>query len=134
MVDRFPGGFGVRPFPGFPAESAFPVRVPAVDITKDEAGFTLTAELPGLTERDLEVSLTDNMLLIRGEKRGEKEQKDKGYTLSERSYGAFRRSFVLPDGVDAEGIEAAVANGVLTVTDPKTAASAARRIEVKAAA
>jgi len=134
LFDRFTSGFGMLPFPGFRSETTFSVPVPAVDITEDDASFKLSAELPGMTDKDIQVSVSGKMLLIKGEKKQEKEQKEKGYYLSERCYGEFQRTFALPEGVDAEKIEAAVANGVLTVTVPKNAQAAPKKIEVKAAA
>jgi HSP20 family protein len=134
LFDRFTSGFGILPFPSFRSESVFSAPFPAVDINEDEKSFKVTAELPGLTEKDVEVSLSGNTLVIKGKKEEEKEQKEKGYYLSERSYGEFQRSFILPEGVDAEKIEAGVAKGVLTVTVPKTAQAAAKKIEVKSAA
>ena len=134
LFDRFTGGFGIMPFPTFRSESTFSIPSPAVDINEDETSFKLSAELPGMTEKDIEVSVAGNTLVIRGKKRQEKEQKEKGYYLSERSYGEFQRSFVLPDGVDGAKIEANVAKGVLTVTLPKNPQAAPKKIEVKAAA
>jgi HSP20 family protein len=95
----------------------------------------VTAELPGMTEKEIEVAASDNTLALKGEKRVEKEQKDKNYYLSERSYGSFQRSFTLPDGVDRDKISADFAKGVLTITMPKTAKAkeAAKKIAVKAA-
>jgi HSP20 family protein len=89
--------------------------------------------LPGIQEKDLAVTVAGDTLVIRGEKRQEHEQKDKNYHYSERSYGSFRRAFVLPDGVDREKISADLSKGVLTVTLPKTAEAAkpAKKIEVK---
>jgi HSP20 family protein len=133
LFDRFTGGFGILPFPGFRADTVLGVPFPAVDITEDETSFKVSAELPGMTEKDIEVSLAANTLVIKGRKEEAKEQKEKGYYLSERSYGEFQRSFLLPDGADGDGIEANVAKGVLTVTVPKTAQAAAKKIEVKPA-
>jgi len=110
----------------------FSTPFPAVDINEDEKSFKVTAELPGMTDKDVEVSLSGNTLAIKGKKEEAKEQKDKGYYLSERSYGEFQRSFLLPEGIDPEKIEANVAKGVLTVTVPKTVQSVAKKIEVKA--
>jgi HSP20 family protein len=133
LFDRFTSGFGVLPFPGFRADTALGLPFPAVDITEDATSFKVSAELPGMTERDIEVSLADNTLVIKGKKEEAKEQKETGYYLSERSYGEFQRSFLLPDGTDGDKIEANVAKGVLTVTVPKTARTAAKKIEVKSA-
>lgn len=139
LFDRFAGGWGMPSFgrmfdlaPTFRTEVAMPL--PAVDITEDDGGYKITAELPGLEEKDVEVTLSDDVLTIKGEKSTETEKKEKNYHLSERSYGAFQRSFVLPVGVDADKIAASVAKGVLTVTVPKGAAAKPKTIEVKAAA
>ena len=134
LFDRFTSGFGFVPFPALRSETVFSVPSPAVAITEDDQSFKLTVELPGMPEKDVQVSLSGNTLIVKGEKRQEKEQQEKGYYLSERSYGEFQRAFALPDGVNAEKIEAAVANGVLTVTVPKNAQGAPKKIDVKAAA
>jgi HSP20 family protein len=96
-------------------------KVPAVDVTDTEKAYEITAELPGLDEKNVEVKLSNGVLTIKGEKKEEKEEKKKDYYLSERRYGSFQRSFSVPDGVDADKITASFKNGVLTVTLPKTA-------------
>jgi HSP20 family protein len=108
---------------------------PAVDLVEKEKEYEITAELPGMDEKNVEISVANGMLTIKGEKREEKEEKKKDYFLSERRYGSFRRSFRLPDGVDAGKIEAAIKNGVLKVTLPKTAEAQKpeKKIEVKSA-
>ncbi len=95
-------------------ESSFTVPVPAVDITEDDAGYKVTAELPGMSAKEIDVVLSDGMLTLKGEKKLETEQKEKNFCLSKRSYGSFRRSFTLPDGTDREKIPADLAKGVLT--------------------
>ncbi|HVZ08957.1 Hsp20/alpha crystallin family protein [Rhodopila sp.] len=109
------------------------MAVPAIDVTEDAESFKLTAELPGLTEKDVDISLADGMLTLKGEKKQELEQKDKSFYLSERSFGSFSRSFTLPETVNAEAITAAFDKGVLTVTLPKKAEAQAapKKIEVK---
>lgn len=92
---------------------------PAVDISESERAFRITAELPGMDERNIEVKLAGGVLTIKGEKPEETEEKEKDYYLSERRYGSFQRSFQLPEGVDADKIEASFKKGVLTVTLPK---------------
>ena len=104
--------------------------VPAVDIVEKDKAFEVTAELPGLSESDVDVKVADNRLVITGEKKEEHERDDKGYHLSERNYGSFMRSFSLPEGVDSGKIDATFKNGVLKVTLPKTA-GAARKPEKK---
>lgn len=109
-------------------------EVPAVDMVDKEGAYEITAELPGLDEKDIEVKLADGGLTIKGEKQEEKEEKKKDYYLHERRFGAFERSFRLPEGVDADKIEAKFLKGVLTVTLPKTpeARKAEKKIAVKA--
>ena len=143
LFDRFASGWGMpslrRMFEGEPAfryESLFSVPSPAVDIAEDEVGYKVMAELPGMSEKEIEVILSDSMLTLKGEKKAETEQKDKNFHLTERCYGAFQRSFALPEGVDRDKISAGFAKGVLTISMPKTATAkaAAKKIEVKAVA
>lgn len=108
---------------------------PAVDVVEREGAYEVTAELPGMDEKDIEVKLANGTLTIRGEKKEEREEKEKDYYLSERRYGTFTRAFKVPDGVDADKVEARFAKGVLTVSLPKTAEarSQEKTITVKAA-
>jgi HSP20 family protein len=109
-------------------------KAPAVDIVEKEKVYEITAELPGMDESNIDVKFSDGTLTIKGEKRDEKEEK-KNYCLSERRYGSFQRSFGVPDGVDADKIEANFKNGVLTVTLPKTeqAQKTEKKIAIKTA-
>ena len=124
--------FDLQPF--WSRESTW-AAAPAVDVAETEKAYEITAELPGMDEKNIEVKFADGLLTITGEKKEEKEEKKKDYYLSERSYGSFQRSFQVPDSVDADKIEATFKKGVLTVTLPKTAAAqkAAKKIDVKAA-
>src|ERR1051326_3592239 len=142
VFDRFGSGvevswmrhmFDLQPFGGY--QASLEVNVPAADVTEDDKAFMITAELPGLDEKNIEVSLSGKQLTLKGEKRQEKEEKDKNCYLSERSYGSFQRSFPLPDGVDTDKIAATFDKGVLTVTLPKTAEvqKQQKKIEIKAA-
>ena len=108
---------------------------PAVDIAESENGYEITAELPGMDEKNVEVKVSNGNLTIRGEKQEEKEEKKKDYYLHERHFGSFERSFEIPEGADADKIEANFKKGVLTVTLPKKpeAQKPAKKIEVKAA-
>jgi HSP20 family protein len=133
LFDRFTGGLGMLPPPSVRFDSAFNLPVPAVDITEDETSFKLSAELPGMTEKDIQVSLSGNMLTIKGEKHQEKDEKGKDYHLTERSYGEFRRSFVLPEGMSADKVTATFVNGVLTVTIPKATQQVAKKIDINPA-
>ena len=143
-VDRLFQDFGAddvwrRPFrslAGFERNLAQKlVASPAVDITESDKAYEITAELPGLEEKDIEVNIANGGLTIKGEKKVEREEKQKDYYVSERRYGSFERYFGLPDGVDADKIDASFKNGVLKVTLPKTAEAQqpAKKIEVKAA-
>ena len=93
--------------------------LPAVDITEKDNSFEITAELPGMDQKNIEVKLSNGSLIIKGEKKEEKEEKHKGYHLSERHYGSFERVFNLPKGVDADKIEASFSKGVLSLSLPK---------------
>jgi HSP20 family protein len=110
-------------------------KAPAVDIVDKGNAFEITAELPGMDESNIDVKFADGTLTIMGEKRDEKEEKKKEYCLSERRYGSFQRSFGVPDGIDADKIEANFKNGVLTVTLPKTpqAQRSEKKIAIKMA-
>jgi HSP20 family protein len=110
-------------------------KAPTVDIVDTDRAYEITAELPGMDESNIDVKFADGTLTIKGEKRDDKEEKKKGYYLSERRYGAFQRSFGVPDGVDADRIEAHFQNGVLTVTLPKTpqAQKTEKKIAIKKA-
>jgi HSP20 family protein len=121
---------------GFPALSNGGTAdlLPSMDVTETDKQIEITAELPGLEEKDVQVNVADNVLTIRGEKKAEKEEKDKAYRLVERSYGSFVRSLALPDGVNADTIKASIEKGVLKVTVPKPAPAQVKKIEVKTAA
>jgi HSP20 family protein len=117
-----------------PQQSGWSVS-PAFDLVEKDHEYEITAELPGIDEKNVDVKLTNHTLTIKGEKREEKEEKEKDYYLSERRFGSFQRSFRLPEGVDADKVEATFAKGVLTVKLPKTAEAknAGKKVEVKAA-
>lgn len=94
---------------------------PAVNVKQTDKGVEVTAELPGIDEKNVEVSLADNALTIRGEKKSEKEEKGEGWFISERSFGSFMRTIPLPVEVDEDKVSAQFRNGVLTVTLPAAA-------------
>jgi len=123
--------FSIEPF--WRREATW-ATAPAVDVAETDKAYEITAEVPGLAEKDLEVKLTSGALTIRGEKQEDKEQRKKDYYISERRYGAFERSFRLPEGIDTEKIDASFKNGVLKVVLPKTpeAQKAEKKIDVKA--
>lgn len=107
---------------------------PRVDVSEDDNAYEITAEMPGVEEKDIEVSVREDRLTLRGEKKSEKEEKKKDYHMTERSYGSFERSFRLPPDVDAGKIGAEFASGILKLTLPKTAEAKAkeRKIAIKA--
>jgi HSP20 family protein len=107
----------------------------SIDAVESDKAYEITAELPGMDEKNIDVEIADGTLTIKGEKQEEKEQKKMNYYLRERHFGAFERGFGIPDSVDADKIEAVFKNGVLTVTLPKKAEAQkpAKRVEVKAA-
>lgn len=117
---------------GAPAEQAL---APRLDIAESEKAFTISAELPGVDEKDLDVTVADGLLTIKGEKRSEAEEKDeaKNYHRVERSYGLYERRLTLPQDADQSKIDADFRNGVLTVTIPKSkaASEAVRKIAIK---
>jgi len=135
MFDRF--GNGLPYWPRWPrlfeAEPSANYSVPAIDVAESDKAFTVSAELPGMEEKDIDVSVTGDLLVIKGEKRQEREEKEQNYYVSERTYGQFQRAFTLPTGVDRDKIAAAFAKGVLTVTLPKSAEAQEqqKKIEVK---
>jgi len=103
-----------------------------VDTSEDDKAYHVTAELPGMSEKDVEVTFADNTLTISGEKKEEKEVREKDYHRRERSFGSFRRSFTLPAEVDEEKISAAFKDGVMTIELPKskTARKQAKKITI----
>ena len=105
--------------------------LPSVDVHELEHQITLRAELPGLAEEDVDLTVDKGRLTIQGEKRLEKEDTDGDYRRIESSYGSFYRSFPLPDSIDQNKIEARFDNGVLNVILPKTEEAQPKRIEVK---
>ena len=131
-IDRLFDDFS-RGFPSF-VGNGVSTLMPNMDVTETEKEIEITAELPGLEEKDVQINIADNLLTIRGEKKAEKEQKDKNYRLVERSYGSFERTLELPEGVNADAIKANISKGVLKVTVPKPAPAQAKKIEVKPAA
>ncbi len=106
--------------------------VPAVDVRETEKGWEMEVDLPGLSERDIEVKLDNNLLTIASKKEEQTEQKRNGYLLRERRNTTFRRSFVLPEEVDRQKIDAEFRNGVLKIAFVKTPAAQPKVIEVKA--
>ena len=116
VFDNFFRGFEMEPF-----ESRFSAFSPKVDLTENDKEIKVSVELPGMDEKDIDISLNKDALTIRGEKKEEKEQKGKDYYRMERSYGTFSRTIALPAEVETDKIEASLKKGVLTVTLPRSA-------------
>lgn len=123
LFDEFPTRRGLPDFEPFERFVFGSGTTPPVDFVEKDGEYEITAELPGLDEKSVEVKLSNGVLTIGGEKKDEREEKDKekGYYFSERRYGSFKRAFRMPEGVDAEKIAASFDKGVLTVKLPKTA-------------
>lgn len=130
-IDRLFDDF-TRGFPTFSGNGAAGL-MPSMDVSETDKEIEITAELPGLEEKDVQINMSDNLLTIRGEKKAEKEQKDKNYRIVERSYGSFERTFELPEDTNADAIKANISKGVLKVTVPKPAPAQSKKIEVKSA-
>jgi HSP20 family protein len=126
MFEDFRFDLGWSPFRASPGEPIWRREaswnaIPAVDIAEKDGAYEITAELPGMEEKDIEVKYASGAITIKGEKTEEKEEKRKDYHLSERRYGSFQRSFSVPEGVDVDKLAASFKNGVLTITLPKSA-------------
>lgn len=104
--------------------------MPSVDIYEDESQLVLTAEVPGIEEKDIEIKVEDNTLSLHGERKMEKETKEENYHRIERSYGAFSRSFTLPNYIDTDKIRAEHENGVLKITLPKKPELKPRKVKI----
>lgn len=128
LFDNFFRGFDLEPF-----ESRLGAFNPKVDVTENDKEIKISAELPGMDEKDIDVSIQKDVLTIKGEKKEEKEDKGKDYYRMERSYGSFSRSVPLPVEVETDKVEAKFKKGVLSITLPKTAKAVAetKKIAVK---
>lgn len=123
MFDRFRGGITEET----PASGLHP----AVDIVENENDFVVNVELPGVSKQDVKITVQDDVLMIKGEKKFEKEKKGDAYHRVERSYGVFHRSFTLPATVKSERIEASHENGILRIVLPKAEEAKPKEIDVK---
>lgn len=128
FMNRFGKGLGQLDWPWGNSEAKS-------DVVQTDGAVEVSIELPGMDMKDIEVTVTDDMLTVKGEKKIERQEEKKGYYLSERSYGAIYRTIPLPPGVDGEKAEATFKNGVLTIRLPQTPEAQARvkHIEVKGA-
>jgi HSP20 family protein len=105
--------------------------IPAMDVVETDDAFVLRADLPGLSEGDVSIEIEDNVLTVSGERKAEHEEKKEGFHRIERSFGAFRRSLTLPDGVNPEAVSARFEKGVLEVRVPKPEDRKPRRVSIK---
>jgi len=106
-------------------------NVPSVDIREEEDKYVLEAEIPGISEKDLDITVKDNLLTLTSKKDEKKEEKKNGYLLRERRNASFSRSFVLPKNADREKIDANYKNGVLSLVIPKSPEAKPRTIDIK---
>lgn len=129
MEDFFGGFFRDLPFPRLSGMARG--FAPAVDMLDRKDEVLLRADLPGLEQKDIDVTVEEGVLTIRGERKGEREVKEEDYYCCERWAGGFERSFTLPSGVNAEKVKATFKNGVLEVHLPKVEKARGKKVEVK---
>jgi len=130
LFSDFFGDWGLTPIGGGLEAGTF---IPRVEMKEDDKQIHVTAELPGVEEKDIHISATGDVLTIEGEKKSETEKNEKGFYRSERYYGSFRRELALPGEINMDKAEAKFKDGVLTLTLPKTeqAQKAAKAIPIK---
>jgi HSP20 family protein len=129
-MDRLFERFWEGDFPQFPALGDW---VPALDVAETKDAVTVKCEIPGIDPKDIELSLQEQTLILKGEKKQETEEKDEHYYRAERAYGSFARAIRLPAPVDGSKVTATFKNGLLTVTLPKAPAAKGTTIPIKAA-
>ena len=105
--------------------------LPSIDVSETKSDLVVKAELPGMEAKDIEISLNEGLLTIKGDKKQEREEKEEGYHLIERSYGSFTRSIRLPKDVQSDKINASYKNGVLKVILPKSEEAEKKEIKIK---
>jgi len=129
LFEDFNRGFELEPFGGEGAKT----WTPRVNVAENDKEVTITAELPGMDEKNIDISVSDNVLTIKGEKHDENEEKGRNFYRMERSFGSFQRSIALPAEVEMDKADASFKKGVLTVTLPKSkeAQKEVKKIEVK---
>ena len=128
-MDRLFGGF----FGGTPATMAAAegLWAPAVDIRETKDGFVVEAELPGMKQDEIQITIVDNTLTLKGERKRDQEVRENGYTRIERAYGTFQRALVLPSVVDAAKVRAKYTDGVLAIELPKKEEAKPKEIKVQ---
>jgi HSP20 family protein len=122
LFDRF--------FEGRPPTGASRRWIPAMDLVETDDHLVLRGDLPGMTEDDVDIEIKDGMLTVSGERKADHEEKGEGYHRVERAFGSFSRSLSLPQGIDAEKVEAKFDNGVLEVRIPKPAEAKPTRVQI----
>jgi HSP20 family protein len=130
IFEDFPFSRQARSAFNFPAMTG--LTKPAIELVEKDGGYSLTVEVPGIDEKDLDVEIAEGVLTVSGEKREESETKDSGYLISERSYGSFSRQITLPTDIDPDTIQAKVQSGVLKldIKKDKNAAGKTRKIAI----
>jgi HSP20 family protein len=130
FFDDFRSRFELEPFGWAHGETGS--FLPSIDVTEDDREVRITSELPGIDERDIDVSLSKDSITVKGEKKQETEDKDKDYYRMERSYGSFQRTIPLPAEIDQDKAQAEFKKGVLRITLPKTpsAQKTVKKVEV----
>ena len=136
LFDNFFQGFGPRPYRVgslIPNSLSGDLLKPMVDIGASDKEYTVTIEVPGVDQKDIRLEIVNNTMTVSGEKKQEKEEKEKNYYRMERSYGSFQRVLALPDDANQDEVQATFKNGVLTVTMPRKALpnSAVKQIDIK---
>ena len=126
MFDLFLNDVGLTDF--FNKEDTL---MPVIDISETEKEYVVTGEIPGVDAKDLDVTLTDGILTIKGEKKQENEEKEENYHRIERHYGSFERSFRIPEKVKTDKLDATYKDGVFKLSLPKAEVVEAKKIEVK---
>src|SRR2546421_12458620 len=129
-MNRLFNSFFDTPTPAAGNGGSFRRWIPAMDLVETEDDFVLRADLPGLSEQDVDIEFEDNVLTISGERKAEHEERKEGYYRVERSYGTFSRSLTLPEGVDPEAVKASFARGVLEVRVPKPEERKPRKVAI----
>ena len=119
----------IAPFPAF--EERAVAFAPSFDVKETKDSYQFKADVPGIQDKDLEVTITGNRLTVGGKREAEREEKSDRYYAYERNYGSFSRSFTLPEGVDADKLSASLEHGVLTVVVPKKPEVQPKKIAVK---
>lgn len=129
-MNRLFNTFFDSPTPGGNGWTTLRRWIPAVDVTETDGQYVLRADLPGMSESDVNIELDDNVLTISGERKSEHEQRSEGFYRVERASGSFSRSLTLPEGVDADSIQAGFENGVLEVRIPKPEQPKPRKVQI----